>query len=73
MSTRTPLDTYKEFLAAEHLSHVLIMKYGAEASGGTLIIYGDVQIEEAFAKVCGALGYEQPAKITRPIRPDEAS
>jgi hypothetical protein len=73
MSTSTPMETYKQFLAAEQLSRALIMKYGGEVSGGTLVIYGDIQIEEAFAKVCAALGYEQPAKISSPIRPDEAA
>lgn len=51
------MKTHNQFLAAEHLSRVLLMKHAQESSGGPLVLYGDIQVEEALETLADRLGY----------------
>ncbi|KEA07160.1 hypothetical protein [Rhizobium rhizogenes] len=57
MSQHDEIETFRQHLDAAALSNVLLMKYSQEASRGTLVIYSEIQIQEAFAKLANRLGY----------------
>ena len=56
-SNKKHMQTYAQFLDAETLSRALLMKHAQEASRGEIVLYGDPQIEEAFERLAGKLGY----------------
>ncbi|NTJ00314.1 hypothetical protein G6L07_08250 [Agrobacterium rhizogenes] len=51
------MQTHAQFLAAEYLARVLLMKHAQESSRGPLVLYGDMQVEEALEKLTERLGY----------------
>ena len=57
MSKTDSMKTYGQFLAAEYLARVLLMKHAQESSRGPLVLYGDTQVEEALEKLTERLGY----------------
>jgi len=53
----TRMDTYRQFLEARHLSEVLLMKHAEEGAKGKPVLYGNIQVEESFAKLASQLGF----------------
>lgn len=59
------MKTYEQFLSADYLGRVLLMKHAQESSNGKTVIYGDKQIAEGFRELASRLGY-RVEKITPP-------
>jgi len=64
------MQTYKQFLAAEHLSRALLMKHAQESCCGSVILYSDQQIADELKTLATRLGY-RVEKISQPD-PDAA-
>lgn len=64
MTADKSMTTYAQFLKADHLSRVLLMKHSQESSLGSIVLYGDIQVWEAFQGLANELGYRVEKIVT---------
>lgn len=63
--------TYSQYLSARHLAEVLLMKHSQESSEGSIVIYGDIQVDDEIKTLAERLGY-RVEKIAQPVEMLEA-
>lgn len=51
------MKTYSQYLAAQRLSEILLMKYAREVTRGTLVLHDDEAVEEQVQMLADRLGY----------------